>query len=94
MRRAILNEWHAQPKRRRIVLIRELMFALVILLLFLFAGLDIADLSKTLEVFTSESSKNTFLLLFLSCLWACFWAIPSAYFQAHSALDDFFDSEI
>ena len=34
---------HIDPKRRRIVLIRELMFALVILLLFLFAGQSIMN---------------------------------------------------
>lgn len=34
---------HLDPKRRRIVLIRELMFALVILLLFLFAGQSIMN---------------------------------------------------
>ena len=34
---------HIDPKRRRIVLVRELMFALVILLLFLFAGQSIMN---------------------------------------------------
>ncbi|MCF7506748.1 MULTISPECIES: YhgN family NAAT transporter [Vibrio] len=34
---------HIDPKRRRIVLVRELMFALIILLLFLFAGQSIMN---------------------------------------------------
>ncbi len=34
---------HIDPKRRRIVLIRELLFALLILMLFLFAGQSIMD---------------------------------------------------
>ncbi len=34
---------HIDPKRRRVVLIRELLFALVILMLFLFAGQSIMD---------------------------------------------------
>ena len=49
---------HLDPKRRRIVLIRELMFALVILLLFLFA----------IQLLSLEMLKETKQIGFFFCL--------------------------